>query len=114
LDVSGDAGLGGDRIEGDQAKRCVNAVGGLHIIAVGRGGYWSMGDIFVVLFGLHIVFVGTARDRQCAAALHGQQYLFGTADVSGYSGGVAAKDVASGVKFGFSHLFPQLIWTEKG
>ena len=73
-----------------------------------------MGDIFVVLFGLHIAFVGTARDRQGTAALHGQQYLCGTADVSGYSGGVAAKDVASGVKFGFSHLFPQLIWTEKG
>ena len=113
LYAGGDAGLGGDGIEG-LAKRSGNAVGGTHIIAVGGSGDGSMGDIFVVLFGLHTALVGTARDRQGTAALHCQGYLRRTADVSGYSGGVAAKDVASGVKFGFSHLFPQLIWTENG
>ena len=103
LYAGGDAGLGGDSIECDFAKRSVNAVAGIHIIAVGGGGDWSMGDIFVVLFCLHIALVGTARNRQCTAALHVQQYLLGTANVNGYSGGVAAKNVASGVKFGFSH-----------
>ena len=103
LYAGGDTGLGRDSIEGDFAKRSVNAFAGIHIIAVGGGGDRSMGDIFVVLFCLHIAFVGTARNRQCTASLHGQQYLLGTADVSGDSGGVAAKDVASGVKFGFSH-----------
>ena len=63
-----------------------------------------METYFVVLFGLHTALVGPAVTGRALQPCTARGTSAGSGMWSGYSGGVAAKDVASG-KFGFSHHF---------